>query len=445
MLRIGSGAGFSGDRLEPAIELAEKGELDYLVLECLAERTIALAQKRKKIDASKGYDPLLEKRMRSLLPIVVKKGIRLITNMGAANPVGGANKIIAIAEELGISVKVAAVTGDDVLSYIHSNKEKMIFNPPLNESDYILSANAYMGAESILPALQTDATIIITGRVADPSLFLAPLIHHFGWSSDDMNLMGSGTIIGHLLECGGQLTGGYFADPGKKDVSGLANLGFPFADVREDGTAVISKLSNTGGVLNLLTVKEQLLYEVMDPSHYITPDVTADFTSITLRETGINRIEIAGGKGTKMPELLKASIGYMAGFLGEGEITYAGSNAMARAKLAGEIVESRLKFIFPELKIEYIGVNSAHHNSFQFDNQPYEVRLRVAGISKTFEDAQLIGEEVEALYTNGPAGGGGARKYANEVIGIVSTLVPRDAVNMNVIVKESKADDTKII
>lgn len=445
MLRIGSGAGFSGDRLEPAIELAERGELDYLVLECLAERTIALAQKRKKKDASMGYDPLLEKRMRSLLPIIVKNDVRIVTNMGAANPVGGADKIIEIAEELGISVKVAAVTGDDVLPYVHRNRENLTFNPQLDESDYILSANAYMGAESILPALQSGANIIITGRVADPSLFLAPLIHHFGWSSDDTELMGRGTIIGHLLECGGQLTGGYFADPDKKDVPDLANLGFPFAEVQKDGTAVISKLSNTGGVLNLLTVKEQLLYEVMDPREYMTPDVIADFTSITIREIGVNQIKVTGGKGSYRPQLLKASIGYKAGFLGEGEITYAGSNALSRARLAGEIVKSRIGGLFPEMKIEYIGVNSAHHGSIQYEKQPYEVRLRIAGIAATSEDAQLIGEEVEALYTNGPAGGGGARKYINEVIGIVSALVPRDAVSMDVVVKETKADDTKIV
>ena len=242
------------------------------MLECLAERTIALAQKRKLQDAAKGYDPLLERRIELLLPVLKKNKIRLITNMGAANPKAGADKIIDIAGKLKLNVKVAAVTGDDVFDTIDPEQKAMETNEPLLKSGKLISANAYLGVDALISALQTDADIIITGRFADPSLFLAPMIYEFGWPQDDFNLLGKGTVIGHLLECAGQITGGYFADPLKKDVPGMAHLGHPFADVFSDGTAIIGKVDGTGGLINLQTAKEQLLYEVINPHEYYTPD-----------------------------------------------------------------------------------------------------------------------------------------------------------------------------
>ena len=445
-LRIGCGAGFSGDRLDPSVVLAEKGNLDYLVLECLAERTIALAQKRKLQDSTKGYDPLLERRIVSLLPILIKNKVRLITNMGAANPIEGAKKIIEIAQKLGLKVKVAAVFGDDVFEKIDPSVPAIETNEPLAKSSNLLSANAYLGIEGILEALKTEANIIITGRVADPSLFLAPMIHEFGWQTDDYDLMGRGTVIGHLLECAGHITGGYFADPIKKPVPDMDILGHPFADIFSDGSAIISKVEGTGGVVNLQTAKEQLLYEVINPFEYFTPDVIADFTTVKLREIAQNQVQVTGGTGKKKPKTYKVSVGYKAFYLGEGEISYAGANAFERAKLAGEIIEKRLapqppegEPRFEDLRIDYIGLNSVHRTNFDtpFPTEsgfrsstvfPYEIRLRIAAKAKTQEDAALIGEEVEALYTNGPAGGGGVRKYVNEVIGIVSTLIDRDLI-----------------
>lgn len=442
-IRIGCGAGFSGDRIEPAIILAEKGELDYLVLECLAERTIALANKRKMSDPTKGYDPLLERRIETLLPYLVKNKIRLITNMGAANPIEGAKKIIEIAIKQGINIKVAAVSGDDVIDELSlKNDNFFIFgdenfaleiiekhqSPVTNNQSPIISANAYLGVEGILEALQTDAQIIITGRVADPSLFLAPMIHEFGWEINDFNLLGKGTVIGHLLECAGQVTGGYFADPIKKPVPDLANLGHPFADICSDGTAIISKVEGTGGIVNLATVKEQLLYEVINPNEYYTPDVIADFTTVQLKDLGNNQVQVFGCTGKEKPQTYKVSVGYKAYFLGEGEISYAGENAIERAKLAGKIIEERLKNVVNELRIDYIGLQSVHRTNFENQSIPYEIRLRVAAKADSAEVAALVGEEVEALYTNGPAGGGGVRKYVNEVIGIVSILVDRNKV-----------------
>ena len=234
-IRIGSGAGFSGDRLEPAVILAEQGKLDYLVLECLAERTIALAQKRKIANAQLGYDPLLEKRLRVLLPSLIANKVTLITNMGAANPQAAAEKLQEIARELKLSVRIAAVMGDDVLDKIQAHKNQFsVIENGASLGDYdICSANAYLGVEGILEALQSKAQIIITGRVADPSLFLAPMMHEFHWK--EPALLGAGTVIGHLLECAGQLTGGYFADPQRKSIHGLLQqlpdclISFPLA------------------------------------------------------------------------------------------------------------------------------------------------------------------------------------------------------------------------
>ncbi len=444
-IRIGCGAGFSGDRIEPAIILAEKGQLDYLVLECLAERTIALAQKRKMQDAKKGYDPLLERRIESLLPLLVKNNICLITNMGAANPVEAARKIVDIAKSRGIKIKVAAVTGDDVLEEIkqQSNVIKDIDNSKLISEYDIVSANAYIGVDAILPAIQSGANIIITGRVADPSLFLAPMIHEFGWKTDDYDLLGKGTVTGHLLECAGQVTGGYFADPIKKLVENMDILGHPFADVFADGTSIISKVDGTGGVVNLQTAKEQLLYEVVNPYEYFTPDVVADFTSVKLKDLGNDKVHVSGGGGKAKPSTYKASVGYKAFYLGEGEISYAGPSAYERAELAGNIVEKRLKDKVEDIRIDYIGLNSIHRKNFsEIRNRipiaiGIEIRLRVAGKSQSSIEAALTGEEVEALYTNGPAGGGGVRKNVTEVIGIVSVLIDRNKISPQITMFES--------
>ncbi len=300
-LRIGCGAGFSGDRLEPAAVLLEKADLDFLVLECLAERTIALAQKRKAQDPASGYDPLLEKRMRLLLPLLVQSGARLITNMGAANPLSAAKKIVEIARELGLKIRVAAVCGDDVLDKIDPEARALETNEALHRSGEIISANAYLGADALLPALQTGADVIVTGRVADPSLFVAPMADAFGWDMNDADLIGQATVIGHLMECAGQITGGYFADPVKKPVPGLAQLGHPFVDVNPKGEATVGKVPGTGGLLNLATAKEQLLYEVVNPHAYLTPDVAADFTTVRLKQTGPDTILATGGTGRNKP------------------------------------------------------------------------------------------------------------------------------------------------
>ncbi len=440
-IRIGAGAGYSGDRIEPAVELAEKGELQYLVFECLAERTIALAQQAKLRDPAAGYDPLLPERLRAVLPLCHRKGVRIITNMGAANPMAAAERARAVAQELGCTgLKVAAVTGDDVLLHL-SNGDYRIEESGVAVADIrnrIVSGNAYIGAQPIAEALAKGADIVITGRAADPSLFVGPLIHEFGWTMDDWHRLGQATLIGHLLECAGQVTGGYFADPGYKDVPGLARLGFPIGEVSEDGSVVITKVPGSGGQITPATCKEQILYEIHDPARYLTPDVIADFSRVTVEEIGPDQVRIRGASGSPQPETLKASIGTVEGFVGEGQISYAGPGARARGELALDIVRERLKLTgvsTSELRFDLIGVNSLHGDRLSGNgryHEPYEVRVRVVGRTDSLAEAVRIGNEVETLYTNGPAGGGGVTKSAREVIGILSTYIPSGLVRTTV-------------
>ena len=424
-IRIGCGAGFSGDRLEPALILTEQGNLDYLVLECLAERTIALAQKRKKENPELGYDVLLEKRIEGLLPLLLKHHTRLITNMGAANPIAGAKKIIEIAQQKGLKVKVAVVWGDDIFSQLTGEELTLEGKKPLHSYGTLISANAYLGIDALLPALESEAQIILTGRVADPSLFLAPMVHEFGWDPTDSQVLGQGTVLGHLMECAGQITGGYFADPVTKPVLDMDRLGHPFVDVFRDGKGVISKVADTGGIITVQTAKEQLLYEVLDPENYYTPDVIADFSKVKIHQSGNDEISVTGGKGKAQPETLKVSVGYQAGWMGEGEISYAGAHAFERARLAGEIIQKRIGHLFQEFRVDYIGISSLHGETLSKGSAPYEIRLRIACKTPEKSLAQLVGEEVEALYTNGPAGGGGARKNLTELLGVVSILKNR--------------------
>jgi hypothetical protein len=432
-IRIGSGAGYSGDRIEPAIELAEKGDIDYLVFECLGERTVALAQQARLKNPDLGYDPLLEERMRAVLPLCADKDIKIVTNMGAANPEAAANKIAEIARSLGLSaLKIAAIVGDDALDACKQGDLPILeFEGSIKKlGNRIISANAYLGAEPMAQALSAGADIVITGRASDPALFLAPMIHAFGWAMDDWNLLGKGTVAGHLLECAGQITGGYFADPGYKDVEGLARLGFPIGEVGEDGSLVVTKIAGSGGAVTAQTCKEQLLYEVHDPTHYLQPDVTADFSQVEVEEMAPDRVRVTGGRGTKRTDTLKVSVGYVDSFIGEGQISYAGPGALARGRLALDIVRERLRLTgvaTSELRFDLIGVDSLHGPQVSAHaNEPYEVRVRVTGRTESLREAVRIGNEVETLYTNGPAGGGGAWKSAREVVAVASVLLPRE-------------------
>jgi len=441
-IRIGAGAGFAGDRIEPAVELAQRGRLDYLVFECLAERTIALAQQARIADPRKGYDPLLERRLSGVLPACRAAGTRIITNMGAANPLAAAEATCDIARALGLAgLKVVAVTGDDVLDVVRGSELALLEGDTLARlGNRVVSANAYIGAGPIAEALAAGADVVVTGRAADPALFLGPLMHEFGWPSDDWERLGKGVLVGHLLECAGQVTGGYFADPGFKDVADLAQLGFPIGEVSENGDFVVTKLNGTGGAVTTATVKEQLLYEIEDPSRYLQPDVIADFSQVRVREIGPNRVAVQGGRGLARTGQLKVSIGYVDGFVGEGQISYAGAGAVERGRLALDIVRERLALTgvpMQEARFDLIGVDALHGAGLSRGGVPNEVRVRVAARTATSADAAAIGNEVEALYTNGPAGGGGAWKATRQVVAIASALVPEGAVSTRLTVFEA--------
>jgi hypothetical protein len=433
-IRIGCGAGYSGDRISPSVDLAKSGNLDYLVFECLAERTIALAQKRKLADSKKGYDLLLEERLKAVLSYCAQNKTKIITNMGAANVLAAGKKVKELAQEMNLGhLKVGIVLGDDVLDILKKDDFSQVRDPEnlIPIKDKIISANAYIGSSKIIELLKNDADIIITGRTCDISLFLAPMIFELNWKEDDLEKIGLGIAVSHLLECAGQVTGGYFADPGYKDVEDLANLGFPIAEISEDKEAIITKLPSSGGEVSVRCCKEQLLYEVHDPSSYKSADGFSDFTTINLEEIEKDKVKITGGMGTKKPKLRKVTIGFKNGFVGEAQIAYGGSGALHRAKLAGQILIERLKTLnldFEGLRLDFVGASSLWPKTISSSCKPKEIILRAAGRSYTEENVQKLCNEVEALYTNGPAGGGGVRKFIEETISVVSTYLSKDMI-----------------
>jgi hypothetical protein len=311
--------------------------------------------------------------------------------------------------------------------------------------DAVLAPCARSGIKIITnmgAALTDGANVVITGRVADPSLYLAPLVHAFGWPLDDWDLMGKGVCVGHLLECAGQVTGGYFADPGVKDVPGLARLGFPIAQVAADGSFTIAKVPGSGGRVTVRTCTEQLLYEVHDPAAYVSADAVADFSGACLTQAGPDEVAVAGITGTRRPDALKVSVGYLDGYLGEGEISYAGANAEARGRLALDLVRERLELTgvpTGDARFELIGVDAVHRGAggATAQQQPREVRARVAARTATLQHARRIGREVSALWLNGPAGGAGATARATDSVAIASVLLPRHLVTAMITVLEA--------
>lgn len=447
-IRIGSGAGFGGDRIDPAVDLIEKGRLDYIAFECLAERTIAIAQQQMKHDPQKGYNDLLEARMEKVLRPCAEHKVKLITNMGAANPTGAATVIRKMASEMGLKgMQIAAIYGDNVLDRLCDYMDLSIYETGAKLATIeskVVSANAYIGASGIVEALEHGADVVVAGRVSDPALFLGPLMYEFGWSPDDYEFIGKGVMTGHLLECAAQISGGYFAEPGYQDVPELWRVGFPIGEVSENGDLLVTKLPDAGGVINRATCTEQLLYEIHDPSTYISPDGIADFSEVTMTEVDENEVLITGGHGRPGTGFLKVSIGYEDCFIGDGEISYGGFGARERAMLAADIVKRRIEFLkvpVDELRIDLIGVNSLYGDELtkrMSDGKAEcsEVRLRIAARTARKPDAEIIGHEVESLYLNGPAGGGGVRQGVRDILSVASIFIPNDDVKVKVSYEE---------
>jgi hypothetical protein len=438
-IRIGSGSAWWGDRIEPAALNAEKGQLDYLCFETMAEATVSAAQVRARRDPSfPGYDTYLDDRMRAVLPACMRQGTRIVSNQGWINPRGAAARIVELLREMGhTGVKVAAVDGSLITERVLSLADTVMETgaPLLGLQGTLVSAEVYQGAEPIAQALREGAQIVVTGRVADPSIFMAPMMAEFGWDPLDHARLGAGNGIGHLLECGAQVTGGYFADPGFKDVPDPWDLGFPIAEVSEDGSAVLSKVAGTGGMIDLRTVKEQLLYEVHDPANYITPDVVVDFTTTRLEQVGPDRVRVSHIGGKPRTSTFKASIGCTEGFVGEDMFFYAGPGALRRATLAKRILEERFRIVglqADDLRIDFIGMNAIHGAATPADwPEPYEIAVRVAARTRTREEALKVGREVDGMAVSGIAHTGKRVPHQDrtrEIIGVWSTLVPREAI-----------------
>jgi len=443
-LLIGCAAGFSGDRTDAAGPVVDTliarlasgpaGQRAFLIFETLAERTLALAQLRRRDNPDAGYEPLLDAMLRPVLARCLAHDIRIVSNFGAANPRAAARHIARMARELGAAApRIAVVEGDDL-----SGSE---YRPRLHETLgaqmeglRIVSANAYIGAEPIAAALDAGAEIVVCGRVADPSLTVGPAMSHFGWRADDWHRLGRATMAGHLLECGAQVCGGYFADPGYKDVPGLEAVGFPIAEIDADGHCTIGKADGTGGLVSEATVKEQLLYEVHDPSAYLTPDVVADVAEAEVRQQPgeANRVALSGVRGHARPSHYKVNVCHEGGWLAEGEISYAGPRAEARARLAADVLRKRLGGL--ALRVDLIGAlsilgdDAGRMLADTPDSGLRDVRLRVAATHADRAQAERLTREVMALYTCGPAGGGGVRAALTPRLNTLSCLLPREAV-----------------
>ena len=435
-MRVGCAAGFSGDRTDAAgpvvATLVARGGPSYLVFETLAERTLALAQLARRADPHAGYEPLLDLMVAPVLGECLARGVRIVSNFGAANPRGAAQRILAIAKEQRLRApRVAVIHGDDLSGPAHRELLRRELGARIEGID-LVSANAYLGAEPIAAALRAGADIVVAGRVADPSLVVGPVMAELGIAADDWTRLGRATMAGHLLECGAQVTGGYFADPGLKDVPALENVGFPIAEIAGDASCIIGKADATGGLVTERTVKEQLLYEVHDPAAYLTPDVTADISDAEVREVGRDRVALGGVRGHARPERLTATVCYEGGWLAEGEISYAGAGAEARARLAGDVLRRRLAGL--DVRVDLIGAMSVLADdagrlvASMAPGDARDVRLRIAASHRERREAERLAREVLALYTCGPAGGGGIRTSVRSRLETLSCFVPRSAV-----------------
>jgi hypothetical protein len=444
-VRLGSATAWSRDRFEPASELVERGRIDYLCFDSMSEITMSAAQvARMEDERVPPYDPYLVARMEPILADCKRKGIRIVTNQGWLDPEAAAQRIVELAQSLGIAgLKVAAVGGgmlteriaDLGLNFIEDGK------PIADSRGTLVSAEAYMGAQGIVDALAAGADVVITGRVADACVYLGPLAHEFGWSLDDHHLMARGMIVGHLMECGAQVAGGYFADPGYKEVPDLVNIGNPIVEVSAD-RIVITKLPNSGGLMSEATCKEQLLYEVQDPANYICPDCITDLTRVSFRQIARDEVEVfIDQAGKPRTPTLKALVGLREGFMTEEMVIFAGAGALERARMTQRLLEQRFEKIAlkaQELRFDYLGIDAVHRESSPpVTHEPYEVILRIALKAESRHEADKLRREVDPLAVNGVYGTG---KWATSatgsrvrpVVGLNSCLVPRELLRAQV-------------
>lgn len=452
-VKMGSGSAYWGDLLEPAAEMAEKSDVQYIGFDHLAELTMALLNRMKARNPEAGYIPDIIPWMRKMLPVAVPKGIKILSNGGGANPFAAALEVEKVVKDLKLGLlKIAVVSGDDILSDIEVIRSQgwKFKNLDTGEEDIdriqdrIVAANAYMGADLITEELRNGADLIITGRVSDNALFVGPLMHEFGWdfSPAYVQQVAAAVTVGHIIECSACVTGGM---SNMWQVSERPwEIGYPIAEVHENGEAVITKTPGSGGIVNEWTVKEHLLYEVHDPANYMMPDGIADFTKVRLEEEGRNRVKVTNMGGKPRPDTLKVCIGFRDGFIGEGLAFFPWPNALEKAQWADKWIRERFKSLgveFEELRIDYVGVNMLHGEAAPVEDKDYnEVGLRIAGKTKSKEEAEVVRREATHLWTMGPIGASfGVPLNVRSVVALWPTIVPRDAVKTESKLMEVKA------
>lgn len=442
-IRIASGQGFWGDLIDAPYHQVTKGEVDYLVMDYLAEVTMSILQKQKNKNPDLGYAKDIPELMKRILPIIKEKNIKVITNGGGVNPVSCANAVLEVAKSLGIkNLKIGVVLGDNIKDQLDEliPSGATLNNMETGESielvkDKILSANVYFGAFPIVEALEKGADIVITGRTTDTGLTLAPMIYEFGWNAQDYNLLSAGTVAGHILECGAQSSGGNFLGDWQS-IPNMAEIGFPIAEAYPNGEVIITKHSNTGGRVSFETVAEQLLYEIGDPKSYITPDCIADFTSIKLEDLGNDRVKMYGVTGFKETEFYKVSCSYSDGFSAISTLTYSWPQALTKAKAADEILRKRLANLnlqFDEIRTEFVGYNSTHGPLAKELNEDdiNEIVLRIGVRSHDYYSVERFGKEIAPLILTGPpsvTGFAGGRPKPSEVVAYWPALIPKKMV-----------------
>ena len=444
MIRIANGQGFWGDWLEAPVRLVEQGPLDYLTLDYLAEVTMSILQKQKQENPDLGYardfPPLIGRIARRLRD----GNVKVVANAGGVNPVACARAVRQAAPEL----RVAVVLGDDVLPRIpeflakgYEMRDLDTGEPLAAIRERILAANAYLGAFPLAEALATGADVVIGGRFADPALALAPMIHRFGWGETGWDRLAGGAVAGHIIECGTQATGGN-CQAGWEDMPDLAGIGYPIVEAQPDGSFTVTKHLGTGGAVNLATVKEQLVYEIGDPRHFITPDCTADFTTVQLRQEGEDRVRVSGVRGSPRPDTLKLSVSYAAGWKAVGALVYTWPDALAKAQAADRIVRERMGHLglrFDAVRTEYFGVNACLGPAAPPNPDPPEVQLRIGVRGQNRAHVERFTREMIPLVLSGPPGATGygeGRPRTREVVAYWSALVPREEIRTRVEVVE---------
>ena len=440
-VRIGGGLGFYGDSWQPVKASIERGNVQYIASDHLAELTLAILQKDRQRDPKLGYTRDLVPMLAELLPLALPRGVKFILNAGGLNPMAAREVLLAALKRLGVKLKVGVVLGDSVIERLD---ELQASGVALNHMDTggdiasvrerLLFANAYLGARPLVEALAAGADIVLTGRVADAALFLAPMVYELGWHWDEWDKLAQGIVVGHLMECSGQATGGNFGGDWRS-IPNLAHIGYPIAEVAENGDAVLTKAPNTGGRVSFDTLREQLLYEVHDPAHYLTPDVDVDMTTLHMEELGPNQVRVKGATGRPAPETFKVVAGYEDGYMGQATIGYAWPDALAKAQLAAQIVQQQMteSGLQPEeTLIEYLGYNSIHGPLADpaASEGLNEVYLRIAVRCKEKRDADKLGRLLTPLGLSGPPfiGGASGITASRGLLGIWPTLVPRGVI-----------------